>query len=152
VLLPPIRQALGRPVRGYLFVDAGLPDGQPRANGAFADVLRELYARGERFPNWTDAALGEVVPDAGLRAELLGELRPQPWAFWTEAIPVFPGWPDAPCAYLRFGTNPAYEAAWTEASRRGWPRRQLDGGHFLPMLDPPAVADALFALMPAGNP
>jgi hypothetical protein len=132
-------------------VDAGLPDAQPRASGAFADWLRDLYARGERFPNWTDEALREVVPDAVLRAELLRELRPQPWAFWTETVPVFEGWPDAPCAYVRFGANPAYEAAWAEASSRNWPRRELDGGHFLPMADPPAVADALLALVRAMN-
>ena len=142
-----IRQALGRAVAGYVFVDAGLPDGQPRASGPFAAMLRELHARGERFPNWSDAVLREVVPDAAQRARLLSELRPQPWAFWTAPVPVFAGWPDAPCGYLRFGANPAYDAAWAAATAAGWPRRRLEGGHFLPLVDPAAVAEALLAVV-----
>lgn len=148
-LLPAMRQEAGRPVAAYLFVDAGLPeDGQLRRGaGEFDQYLRELYARGERFPNWTDADLREEVPDAGLRQRLLAELRPQPWAFWDEPVPVFAGWPDAPCAYLRFVPNPAYDSAAAAARRRGWPYAELSGGHFHMLVDPAAVTDALLALV-----
>jgi hypothetical protein len=148
-LQPAIRHAAGRSVAAYVFVDAGLPeDGQPRrGTGGFAQYLRELYARGERFPNWTDESLRDILPDPAVRQSLLAELRPQPWAFWEEPIPVFAGWPDAPCAYLRFTPNPAYDAAAVEARRRGWPCIELVGGHFHMLVDPGAVADALAELV-----
>ena len=148
-ILPAIRREADRSVAAYLFVDAGLPEnGQPRlGSGDFARQLRELYARGERFPNWGDELLRTVVPDPSVRRALLAELRPQPWAFWAEPIPVFAGWPDAPCAYLRFAPNPAYDAAAAEAGRRGWPCLELAGGHFHLLVDPAAVAEALLHLV-----
>lgn len=148
-LLPAIRQQADRPVAAYIFVDAGIPeDGQARlGSGAFAQQLRDLYARGERFPNWMDEHLRAVVPDQALRRGLLGQLRPQPWAFWEEPIPVFAGWPDAPCGYLRFAPNPAYDTAADEARRRGWPYAELSGGHFHMLVDPTAVTEALLDLV-----
>ena len=80
-----------------------------------------------------------MVPDPASRRALLAELRPQPWAFWEEPLPVFAGWPDAPCAYLRFAPNPAYDAAAAEARRRGWSCLELAGGHFHMLVDPDAV-------------
>lgn len=147
-LLPAVRHEADRPVTAYVFVDAGLPDdGQPRLGyGAFAQQLRELYARGERFPNWTDEQLRVVIPDQALRRGLLAQVRPQPWAFWDEPIPVFAGWPDALCAYLRFAPNPAYDTAADEARRRGWPYAELSGGHFHMLVDPTAVTEALLDL------
>lgn len=148
-LLPGVRHQANRPVAAYVFVDAGLPeDGEPRLGaGATATHLREMYARGERFPSWTDEELRAVVPDPAFRRGLLAELRPQPWAFWVEPIPVFRGWPDAPCAYLRFAPNPAYDAAAAEAQRRGWPYSELSGGHFRMLVDPTAVTEALLDLV-----
>ena len=60
---------------------------------------------------------------------------------------MFDGWPDAPCAYLRFGANPAYDAAAAEAQRRGWPLRSIEGDHFHMLVDPAGVADALLDLV-----
>ena len=126
-LLPVIRELSGRAVAAYLFVDAGLPDGTgPRkGNGSFARRLAELHASGHR---------------------LLAELRPAPPAFWDETVPVFAGWPDAPCGYLRFVPNPSYDEAATAARARGWPYREIPGGHFHMLVDPERVADALVAL------
>jgi hypothetical protein len=120
-LLPAVCQALGRPVAAYLFVDAGIPeDGEsllgPPDSG-FARELRELYAAGGRFPNWGDADLLEIIPDPEMRRRLLAELRPQPFAFWEESLPVAPGWPDAPCGYLQF--SPVYDAPAARARERG---------------------------------
>jgi len=143
-LLPAIAAALGRPVAGYLFVDAGLPaDGGRPGAGAFADHLRQLHAAGRRFPDWTEADLRDVVPDPDVRRRLVAALRPRPPAYWDQAVPVPPGWPDAPCAYLRFAPNPAYDAAAAEARARGWPCRELAGGHFHPLVAPAAVAGVL---------
>lgn len=148
-LLPAVRHEADRPVAAYIFVDAGIPeDGQSRlGSGAFAEQLRDLYARGERFPNWTEDRLQPVVPDQALRRGLLAQLRPQPWEFWDEPIPVFAGWPDAPCAYLRFAPNPAYDVAADEARRRGWQYAELSGGHFHMLIDPTAVTEALLGLV-----
>src|SRR5205807_1353066 len=117
-LLPAIRQELGRPVAAYLFVDAGVPEeGQPRHGaGEFADYLRELYARGGRYPNWTDEALREIVPGSAMHPHLLIAPRPQPFAYWKEVIPVFAGWPDAPCGYLQFSAP--YDRAGARAAGR----------------------------------
>jgi hypothetical protein len=140
-----VAEALGRPVAAYLFVDAGLPaDGRrPIGDGPFADHLRDLHASGGRFPNWIDEALRDELPDPDVRRRLLASLRPRPPGYWEQPIPVAPGWPDAPCAYLRFAPNPAYDDAAAEARRRGWPVLDMAGGHFHLLVSPAAVADAM---------
>lgn len=119
-LLPAIRQAMGRPVAGYLFVDAGIPvDGCSRlasfGEGEVADEFRRFLAGGGRFPTWTAAELAEIVPDAALTAALAADLRPRGLSFWEEPIPVFEGWPDAPCGYLLFSESYRAEAARARA-------------------------------------
>jgi len=148
-LLPAIRRAAERPVAAYLFVDARLPhNGAVRLElGASGEHLRGLYGRGERFPDWTDDQLADVLPDPSLRRQLLDQVRPQPWSFWIEPIDVFTGWPDAPCAYLRFAPNPAYDDAAAEALRLGWPYAELQGDHFHMILAPEEVASALLRLL-----
>lgn len=147
-LLPAVRDAMRRPCAAYVFVDAGLPRGdEPRkGRGAFARHLDQLHARGQRFPRWSEDDLRDVLPDREMRTVLLREVRPQPPAFWDETIPVFAGWPDAPCAYLRFGSNPSYDEAAVEARRRGWIYRELSGEHFHMLVDPLGVSDALVAI------
>jgi hypothetical protein len=148
VLLPAIRGLADRPVAAYVFVDAGLPhEGSRIGGGPWADQLRALYAGGGRFPNWTDADLAGLVPDPAARRRLLADLRPQPLAFWEEPIPIPAGWPDAPCAYLRFPPNPAYDDDAAEARRLGWPYAEIPGGHFHMLVDPPAVATAIVGLL-----
>jgi hypothetical protein len=147
-LLPAIGVASGRHVAGYLFVDAGLPDDTQTRKGAgsFAEVLDDLYARGRRFPEWTETDFRYLVPDDERRHALLADLRPAPRAFWDEIVPVFDGWPDAPCAYLAFVPNDAYASALGEARGRGWRHRAIEGSHFHMLVDPRGVADALIGL------
>ncbi len=144
LLLPAIREESERSISGYVFVDAGLPkDGETRmGSGPFADYLRALYDGGGRYPDWTEDTLREI-PDAELRRRLLAELRPQPRRYWEEPIPVFAGWPDAPCGYVRFAPNPAYDEDAAEARRRGWRYVELAGGHFHMLVQPDAVASAV---------
>lgn len=146
-LLPPAREGAGRTVGGYVFVDAGLPTAnEPRkGSGEFARDLAKLHAQGRRFPDWTEADLHDIT-DPGRRGELLAELRPQPPRFWDESIPVFDGWPDAPCGYLRFAPNPAYDSAASEAIKRRWAYREVQAGHFFMLENPVVVADALLSL------
>jgi hypothetical protein len=148
VLLPAIRHFSGRATAAYVFVDAGLPsDGASRLPpGPSRERMQALYGRGERFPSWTDDDLQEVVPDDDLRRQLLADVRPQPWSFWTEPIEVFSEWPDAPCGYMRFGKNPSYDDPAAESQRRGWPFVELPGDHFEMLVEPELVSETLLTL------
>jgi pimeloyl-ACP methyl ester carboxylesterase len=155
-LLPAIRQKARCRVAAYVFVDAGIPrDGASYLDllalesAEFAGRFRQALASGGRFPTWDDEALSEVIPDADRRRRLLAELNPQPLAYFDEPIPVFPGWPDAPCAYLHF--SPIYDVYAAQARRSGWAYRQLEAGHFHMLVDPEAVAGTLLE-MAAGLP
>ncbi len=58
-----------------------------------------------------------------------------------EPIPVFAGWPDAPCAYIKFSRG--FQSPAEQARQRGWVTYEFDGGHFHMLVDPTAVANAL---------
>jgi hypothetical protein len=154
VLLPPIRDALGLPVGGYLFVDAGLPARTQSRLAGFGDpggaeALRQHLEAGGRFPDWTEAELREAVPDEAARRALVADLRPQPLAYWEEPVPVFAGWPDAPCGYVLFSET--YRAEAERARGLGWPVWEMGGGHFHMLAAPEAVAEALLALVGQGG-
>ena len=151
-LLPAICQKLCQPVVAYLFVDAGIAhNGQSRLDMLAEELpdvapkLRKLLADGKRWPQWQDQDLAEAVPNAERRRKLLTELTPQPLAFFDETIPVFTGWPDAPCAYLQFSAGYNYSAA--EAKERGWLYGRLEAGHFHMLVDETAVADHILQLL-----
>ena len=144
--------ARGRPAGGYLFCDAGLPrDGATRLellaaeDAGMATAFRAELERCGRFPAWGDAELAPLVPDPAARAALLRSLRPRDLAFFTEPLPPAPGWPDAPCGFLRL--SPAYDTWAAAATAEGWPTATLDAGHFHPLADPGAVAAALLGLL-----
>jgi hypothetical protein len=149
MLLPAARQVTGRPVAAYLFVDAMLPEdmksrldlfGSPEAAARFRQG-----AKNGRLPVWTDEDLREEIPDDALRRRFVGELRPLPLAVYEEPIPVFPGWPDAPCGYLQF--TPTYDIGKKRAEASGWAYARMDGGHFHMLADPQAVTEALIKMV-----
>jgi hypothetical protein len=149
-LLPAVRRGLGGQVAAYLFVDAMIPHDQNsrldllrEAEGAEAAEGFRRSAAGGYLPVWTDGDLRQAIPDPDRRRRFLEELRPLPLAVYQEPLPVFAGWPDAPCGYLRFGTNPAYDAAARKARRQGWAYAELAGSHFHMLVDPAAVAETL---------
>jgi hypothetical protein len=148
-LLPAIRRALGRPVAGYLFVDAGLPiPGRDRLStfGSQSEQA-EFHAYlegGGRFPAWTETDLSTLVPDPAARRQLVAGLRPRGLDFWTELLPELAGWPDAPCGYVLF--SPVYAESAAAARQLGWPVRELSAGHFHMLVDPDAVAEAIVSL------
>lgn len=153
-ILPAIAQATGHPVAAYLFVDAGLPkNGQSRLDlmaaedPAFARHLRDHLAAGGRFPAWDEDDVREAIPDARLRREVLADLRPRSQAFFAQPIPVFAGWPDAPCGYLRL--SPAYTVPAQRAIAASWSYREIEAGHFHLLVDPTTVAQMLIDLMNA---
>jgi pimeloyl-ACP methyl ester carboxylesterase len=150
-LLPALGEALGRPVAAYVFVDAGIHrDGLSRLemmvveDAPFAGQLRTHLEAGGRYPAWTDEQLQEAIPNDERRAAVLAEIRPRGLDFFSEPIPVPDGWPDAPAAYLQF--SQAYDVPAAMARELGWPVRAIEGGHFLILIDPETVTEAILAL------
>jgi hypothetical protein len=150
-LLPAIREASERDVAAYIFVDAGIPvDGASRLDllrFELPEVAEQLQAHleaGGRYPEWCDEDLRSTVPDDEQRRLLLGEMQPRALPFWTEALPVFSGWPDAPCAFLQLSEGYAVPASRARAD--GWLYQQIDAGHFHMLVDPEAVTAPLVEL------
>lgn len=151
VLLPAVRQIGGLSLAGYLLVDCDIPvaglsrlDLLERLLPDVHQELKEELEAGGRFPTWSDEDLKDLIPDAEARASLLEELRPQLLPFFAEPIPVFEGWPNAPCAYLQLSAG--YEVQAQRAKARGWPTVSLDAGHFHLLVDPSEVANELVNL------
>ena len=147
-LLPAIRQSIANPVQAYMFVDAGIPrDGATRLDlmksedPEWAQDFQAALERGERYPHWSFDDLEQVIPDESLRRQMLAELHPRGLDFFTEPIPVFAGWPDAPCIYVHFSAPYASPAA--QARQAGWPTYELHAGHFHMLVDPKTVTDVL---------
>ncbi len=149
-LLPAFRQQSKHAASGYVFVDAGIPrSGASRLelmrlqDAAWAGEFQRSLRRGERFPTWSEEDLREVIPDEGLRRRMVAEIHPRALDFFTEALPVFSGWPDAPCAYVKF--SPAYNWDYEQAQQAGWAVCELEGGHFHMLVDPRGVVDAILS-------
>lgn len=145
-LLPVIRQSLPHSVRAYVFVDAGLPrdrlsrlDLMKLQDQAWADEFHQSLLQGGRFPDWTADDLRDTIPDETVRRQLVADLRPRSLPFFTEPIPAFDGWPDAPCVYLKFSAPYTWDAE--QARQSGWAVRAITAGHFHMLVDPAAVAD-----------
>lgn len=143
-LLPVIRQSIPHLVLAYVFVDAGIP-----RNGAtrldlmesedldWANDFQQKLEAGGYFPTWSMDDLQEVIPDDSLRMQMVAELHPRGLEFFTEPIPVFDGWPDAPCVYIQFSA--AYEKPAAQAWEAGWPVYEQQAGHFHMLVDAEAV-------------
>jgi hypothetical protein len=150
-LLPAIKEAMHREIAGYIFFDAGLPrDGASRLD--LFDTAEEVKAFRDAakdgvLPKWTDADLRGSIKDDALRRSFVAELPALPLAVYEEPLPVFKGWPDAPCAYVR--TSAVYDPFLAAARKLGWPVRTLDGGHFY-MLNEPGRAAAILQEVAAG--
>ena len=147
-LLPAIRQAIPNPVHAYVFVDAGIPqDGASRLelmmaeDSNWAQEFQSYLESGGKFPNWSFEDLGEILPDPQLRRQMIAELHPRGLDFFTEPIPVFDGWPDAPCAYILF--SPPYQSAEELARRMGWLTAVMEAGHFHMLVDAKTVTDRI---------
>jgi hypothetical protein len=72
---------------------------------------------------------------------MVAEIRPRALDFFTEPIPVFDGWPDAPCVYILF--SEPYKSAAVQARESGWPTYELKAGHFHMLVDANAVTDLI---------
>ena len=148
-LLPIIRQNIPNRIRAYVFVDAGIPrDGATRLDlmksedPGWAKGFEESLQSGEQFPKWSSDDLREIVPDENLRKRLVAEIHPRGLDFFTEPIPVFHGWPDAPCVYIQFSAP--YERPAAQGRQAGWQIYKLSVGHFHMLVDASAVTDIIF--------
>jgi hypothetical protein len=156
-LLPIFRQATVQSIGAYVFVDAGIP----RHEASRLDLMRlqsqewaqsfyQALLRGERFPMWSDEDLRPIIPDGDARRRMVAEINPRSLPFFTEPIPVFSSWPDAPCAYIKLSS--AYHWDCHQATEAGWLVRQIDAGHFHMLVDPPLVTDLIVdTVQPALN-
>jgi pimeloyl-ACP methyl ester carboxylesterase len=144
-LLPVFAQAARHPVKAYLFVDAGLPHPGKTQLEEMPEELRRHLASGERFPNWKDEDLREILPDGRARQQMLAEVQPRSLSFFEEVMPDIPGWPDAPGGYPLF--TQGYRPYLEQAQRAGWPSRTVPAGHFHLLVDPATVAAALVELV-----
>lgn len=147
-LLPAIRQFITNPIKAYVFVDAGIPrndasrlDLMKSEDPEWAKQIQEQLERGVRFPNWSSDDLREIIPDETLRKKMVSEIQPRALDFFTEPIPLFDGWPDAPCVYIQFSSP--YEKPADLARRSGWQTYKLGAGHFHTLVDPAAVTNTI---------
>jgi hypothetical protein len=147
-LLPAIRAAIANPIHAYVFVDAGLPkDGFSRLslmreeNLEWAEQFQAELERGDHFPTWSSDDLRDIIPNESLREKLVAELHPRALDFFTEPIPVFQEWPDAPCIYILF--SPPYKGAEIQAKQLGWKTYKLEAGHFHMLVDPLTVTEMI---------
>ena len=148
-LLPAIRQATGCTVAADIFVDAIIPqDGHSRLDlFESREAVKQFRASASDglLPIWGNAEiLSNVITNSERRAQFAAELRRLPLAVYEEPIPVFAGWPDAPCGYLRL--SPTYQPQMAQAQRRGWACAELESGHFHMLNEPVAVTNAILDL------
>jgi hypothetical protein len=140
-------------VRGYLFVDAGLP---APGRSWLETVPPELAARLRALADdqgwlppwprwWGDEELAALIPDPDARQSFAEECPRLPLAMFEEVQPPAPHWPDAPGAYLQLSDAYADEAAG--ARGRGWPVKELASGHLAPLTDPGTVAKSIRKLI-----
>jgi Alpha/beta hydrolase family len=143
---------IGR-VRGYVFVDAGLPmPGQAWMDTVQPDLaaqVREMAdARGwlPPWPQWWgDEALAELIPDPDARRHFAAGCPRLPLAMFEEVHPPAPLWPDAPCAYLLW--SEAYQDQAARARELGWPVAEQMSHHLALLTEPGRVAGSLRELI-----
>jgi hypothetical protein len=147
--------AAARPVVGYVFVDAGLPEGTqvPLAPAGFRDFLRERAGGDGLLPPWTrwwdEAEVAGLFPDAESRARVEREEPRLPLSYFDGTVPVPPGWDDRPGAYLAFGDT--YAAERRRAAERGWPVATMPGQHLHTLVAPAQVAAGIEGLLGAAG-
>lgn len=139
-------------LRGYVFVDAGLPTpGLTWMQTVPADLaaqLREMAGADGWLPPWPrwwpDEVFAELLPEAELRQRFAAGCPALPLDMFEEAQPPAPGWQHVPGAYLRL--SEAYDEEAAKARALGWPVAELASHHLAPVTDPELVTAALLDL------
>jgi hypothetical protein len=140
-------------VRGYLFVDAGLPrpgqswiDAMPDDLGEHLRHMADSEGWLPAWPEWWGRdELVALLPDAVVRRRFVADCPRLPLAMFEEIPSIAPRWRDAPAAYLQLSA--AYQGQAAEARALGWPVANLDSHHLALLTDPDLVASTLLTLM-----
>jgi hypothetical protein len=132
-----------RPVRGVVFVDAGIPAAdRPTATApaAVLTFLQELSDADGLLPQWTrwwpEEDVAVLFPSASVRERIEADQPRLPLSYFSDEVPAAPV--PQRCAYLAFGDTYAEEVARAEAA--GWPVSRVEGRHLHLLCDPPGVA------------
>ncbi len=145
--------ALAGQVRGYVFVDAGLPiPGQAWMDTVPADLagqVREMADADGWLPPWPqwwgDEVMAGLLPDPEARRRFTAGCPRLPLAMFEEVHPPAPRWPDAPAAYLQL--SEAYEDEAARARGLGWPVAELMSHHLALLTEPGLVAGSIHGLL-----
>jgi hypothetical protein len=140
-------------VRGYVFVDAGLPiPGQSWMETVPADLAAQVRdmadARGwlPPWPQWWgDEVMAELMPDPEARRRFAAGCPGLPLAMFEEIHPPAPAWPDAPGAYLLL--SEAYQDEAARARELGWPVAEQMTHHLALVTNPGRIAGSLRELI-----
>jgi hypothetical protein len=140
-----------RRVRGYVFVDAGLPPAAGHVRVApeeFYDFLVSKADQDGLLPPWTqwwDEDISVLFPSREVQEQVEDVQQRLPLSYFAGTLPAPSGWDQRPGAYLGFGQTYAAERA--AAAARGWPTAALDGRHLHLLVDPDRVAAEIQALL-----
>jgi hypothetical protein len=145
--------ALAGQVRGYLFVDAGLPipgrTWMDTVSAELAAQVREMADAEGWLPPWPqwwgDEVMAGLIPDAATRQAFTAGCPRLPLAMFSEVHPPAPHWPDAPAAYLQL--SEAYQDEVARARGLGWPVRKHLSHHLAPVTEPGLVAESVYELL-----
>jgi hypothetical protein len=145
--------ALSGQVRGYLFVDAGLPmPGRTWMETVPAELAAQVRAMADEqdwlppWPQWwSDEAMSELIPDPAARWRFAAGCPRLPLAMFEEVHPPAAQWPDAPGAYLQL--SEAYQDEALRARDLGWPVVERMSHHLAPLTHSAQVAASLHELL-----
>jgi hypothetical protein len=140
-------------VRGYVFVDAGLPTpGQTWMETVPPELATQLRQMADDqgwlppWPQWwSDETLTGLIPDPAARRHFAAGCPRLPLAMFDEVQPPAPQWPDAPAAYLQL--SEAYQDQAARARELGWPVAERISHHLAPLTDSDLIAESLCELL-----
>jgi hypothetical protein len=140
-------------VRGYVFVDAGLPiPGQAWMDTVPPELAAQVRGMADAqgwlppWPQWWgDEAMAELIPDAEARRRFAAGCPRLPLAMFEEVHPPAPDRPEAPGAYLLLSDAYLDEAA--RARELGWPVIEQMTHHLALLTEPGRVAGSVRKLI-----
>lgn len=144
---------LGDAVRGYIFVDAGMPtpgrSWMETVPPGLAAQLRDMADTSGWLPPWSqwwgEEELAALLPGPSVRRRFAAGCPRLPLAMFEETHPPAPGWPTAPGGYLQL--SEAYEDEAARARELGWPVRRHLSHHLALLTEPAQVARELRELI-----
>ena len=119
-------------VDSVIFMDAVVPaeSGHSMPDAEIKEMVK-LLARDGHFPKWTrwweGPLLNAMLPEVALRQSIDENCPELPADFYEYGVPVPDNWAPPSVTYLQLSEG--YTSYATEAARRGWDVKTLDGDH-----------------------